>query len=89
MNLPPLAVLSGYIVLGSYMLSPSVVKVDGTDWSEPVLIWLTICMSTGSGKSSLFAIYLAYYKMFVVNAVSQMRIHHGSLMMHPLKRWEP
>ena len=54
MNLPPLAVLSGYIVLGGYMLSPSVVKVDGTDRSEPVLIWLTICMPTGSGKSSLF-----------------------------------
>lgn len=54
MNLPPLAILSGYIVVGSYMLSPSVVKIDDTDWSEPVLVWLTICMPTGSGKLSLF-----------------------------------
>ena len=54
MNLPPLAVLSGYIIIGSYMLSPSVVMIDDTDWNEPVLLWLTICMPTGSGKSSLF-----------------------------------
>ena len=54
MNQPPLDVLSGYIVVGSYMLSPSIVTIDDTDWNEPVLVWLTICMPTGSGKSSLF-----------------------------------
>ena len=54
MNLPPLAVLSGYIIVGSYMLSPSVVTIEDTDWNEPVIVWLTICMPTGSGKSSLF-----------------------------------
>ena len=54
MNLPPLAVLSGYIIVGSYMLSPSVVTIEDTDWNEPVLVWLTICMPTGSGKSNLF-----------------------------------
>lgn len=36
------------------MLSPSSVKVPGTDWVEPVLVWLTIAMPTGSGKSTLF-----------------------------------
>ena len=36
------------------MLSPSVVKVPGTDWTEPVLAWLTVSMPTGSGKSTLF-----------------------------------
>lgn len=54
LNLPPTAVLSGYLILGSYVLSPAVVKVLDTDWGEPVLLWLTVCMPTGSGKSSLF-----------------------------------
>ncbi len=54
MNLPPTAVLCGYVVLGSFVLSPSVVKVPGTDWTEPALVWLTVCMPTGSGKSTLF-----------------------------------
>ena len=52
--MPPTAVLSGYVILTSYMLSPSVVTVPGTSWEEPVLVWLTICMPTGSGKSVLF-----------------------------------
>ena len=42
------------IVLGSFVLSPSVVKVPGTDWQEPVLMWLSVCKPTGSGKSTLF-----------------------------------
>ena len=36
------------------MISPSVVKVPGTDWTEPILVWLTVSMPTGSGKSTLF-----------------------------------
>ena len=52
--MPPMAVLSGYVILTSYMLSPSVVTVPGSSWEEPVLVWLTICMPTGSGKSVLF-----------------------------------
>ena len=87
MNLPPLAVLSGYIIIGSYMLSPSVVTIDDTDWNEPILLWLTICMPTGSGKSSLFRHLLSIYKVFAVNAISLMMIHHGCLMMLLLKRW--
>ena len=53
MNLPPTAVLCGYVVLGSFVLSPSIVKVPSTDWIEPVLAWLTVSMPTGSGKSTL------------------------------------
>jgi ABC-type Na+ transport system ATPase subunit NatA len=34
-------------------MSHSVVEVEGTDWVEPVLVWVAICMQTGSGKSSL------------------------------------
>ena len=36
------------------MLSPAAVHVMNTDWKEPVIIWLTVCMPTGSGKSTLF-----------------------------------
>lgn len=54
LNLPPTAVLSGYLILAGYILSPAVVEVPNTDWSEPVLLWLTVCMPTGSGKSTLF-----------------------------------
>ena len=36
------------------MTSPSTVKIPDTDWAEPVLLWLTVAMPTGSGKSTLF-----------------------------------
>ena len=54
LNLPPSAVLSGYLVLGSFVLSPASVQVPETDWCEPLLLWMTVCMPTGSGKSTLF-----------------------------------
>ena len=38
MNLPPTAVLAGYIIIGGAILSPAVVKVPGTDWVEPVIV---------------------------------------------------
>ena len=34
-------------------MSHSVVQVEGTEWVEPVLLWIAICMPTGSGKSAL------------------------------------
>ena len=37
----------------SFCMSHSVVQVDGTEWTEPVLAWIAICMPTGSGKSAL------------------------------------
>ena len=52
-NLPTTAVLYRYL-LGSYVLSPAVVEVPGTDWAEPVLLLLTVSMPTGNGKSTLF-----------------------------------
>ena len=54
LNVPPTAVLGGYLVLCSFIISPSTVEVPSTDWSEPVLLWLTVTMPTGSGKSTLF-----------------------------------
>ena len=52
--MPATAVLSGLLLLISHCLSHCVVKVPGTSWNEPLLIWLTICMPTGSGKTPLF-----------------------------------
>ena len=54
LHLPTASILSGYCLLGSYLLSPETVCFPGTEWSEPVLLWLTVCMPTGSGKSTLF-----------------------------------
>lgn len=41
-------------MLGSFVLSPATVEVPGPDWAEPVLVWLTVSMPTGSGKTTLF-----------------------------------
>ena len=49
----PTAVMAGLILILSFTMSHSVVEVAGTDWSEPVLVWMAICMPTGMGKSSL------------------------------------
>lgn len=49
----PSAVLGGLLLIVSFSISHSVVVVEDTDWMEPVLLWLSICMPTGMGKSSL------------------------------------
>lgn len=49
----PTAVLYGLIIIMSFAMSHAVVEVEDTDWVEPVLVWIAICMPTGSGKSSL------------------------------------
>lgn len=53
MSIPATAVLASLVGLTGFLVSPSTVQVDGTDWSEPVLIWECVCMPTGSGKSPL------------------------------------
>ena len=52
-SMPPVAVLSGLLMILSFSMSHSCVVVEGTDWLEPVILWIAICMPTGSGKSSL------------------------------------
>ena len=52
--IPPIVVLGGLVTITSFMLSPAVVSVPGTDWSEPALIWLCINMPTGSTQSALY-----------------------------------
>lgn len=51
--MPPTAVLYGLIIIMSFAMSHSAVEVAETGWVEPVLVWIAICMPTGSGKSSL------------------------------------
>ena len=41
------------MILCGYVLSPARVQVPKTSWREPVTLWLTISMPTGSGKSTL------------------------------------
>ena len=53
--MPPDAILSGLLLLVSFFMSHSVVKVPGTVWVEPVILWIAIAMPTGSGKTPLFA----------------------------------
>ena len=52
-GMPPTALLAGLLMIVGFAMSHSVVEVEGTDWMEPVLLWLSVCMPTGSGKSSL------------------------------------
>ena len=54
MSVPPGAILSGLLILTSFVISPSVVTVPGTDWVEPTMIWLTISMPTGSRKTTVY-----------------------------------
>ena len=51
--MPPVAVLAGLLLTVSFAMSHSTVQVEGTDWMEPVLLWIAICMPTGSGKTAL------------------------------------
>ena len=52
-SIPPISVLAGLLVTVGFAMSHSCVHVQGTDWMEPVLLWIAICMPTGSGKSAL------------------------------------
>ena len=42
------------MILTSYGMSLATVRIPRTKWSEPVLVWLSINMPTGSNKSALF-----------------------------------
>lgn len=50
----PAGVLGGLVILASYVQSPAVIRVPGTEWSERALVWLSINMPTGSTKSALY-----------------------------------
>ena len=52
-SVPPSAVLGGLLIIIGFAMSPAEVVVPNTDWKEPILVWLTICMQTGSRKLKL------------------------------------
>lgn len=52
--MPPDAILCGIMILLSFFMSHCTIKVPGTVWVEPVLLWLSIAMPTGCGKTPLF-----------------------------------
>ena len=52
-SIPPVAVLAGLLLTVGFAMSHSTVQVEGTDWVEPAILWISICMPTGSGKSGL------------------------------------
>ena len=74
--MPATAFLAGLLII-SYAMSRSVVEVQGTDWMEPVLLWISICMPTGSGKSS----FCKLLKKMVKDARSQCGLDDGPLWM--------
>ena len=51
--MPSTSVLAGLLIILSFSMSHSVVEVEKTNWTEPVLLWISICLPTGMGKSSL------------------------------------
>ena len=53
LSIPAVAVLAGLLVTVGFCMSHSCVEVEATDWVEPVLVWISICMPSGSGKSGL------------------------------------
>ena len=67
--MPATAVLAGLLLVVSFSMSHSVVEVQGTDWAEPVLLWIAVLMPTGMGKSPLCK--------FLRNLIKEARKHRG------------
>ena len=75
MSMPPTAVLSGLMIIVSFLTAHSDIQVEGTLWTEPVILWLSIVMPTGSGKSSLFG--------YILGLLSKVRVQCGRKGIHP------
>ena len=52
--MPPTAVLGGLLILTVFAMSHAVVNIPYTNWTESVLVWISIGMPTGSGKTPLY-----------------------------------
>ena len=59
MSMPPTAVLGGLLVVAAFCMSHASVSVPGTEWVEPILLWVSVGMPTGSGKSPLYKFLLS------------------------------
>ena len=45
--------LLSLLIVISFAMSHAAIQVEGTEWVEPVLVWVAVCMPPGSGKSSM------------------------------------
>ena len=72
--MPPEAVLTGILLLLSFFASHCSVAVPSTTWMEPALLWITICMPTGSGKSPLYG-FLRQLVTTVRNTLGLTNLH--------------
>ena len=63
----------------------SIVVVKGTDWIEPVIVWLTVVMPSGSGL--YFVRYLGFSTRHESAKVYHQLPHHGHLMRRHLRKW--
>ena len=56
--MPPTAVLSGLLIVTAFCLSHAGISVPCNECMEPVLLWISIGMPTGSRKSPLYKFLL-------------------------------
>ena len=86
MSVPPAAVLGGLLIITSFVMSPAIVKVPGTNWVEPVLVWLTISMPTGSRKTILrnksTVVYVAAFKPCTMTQNLKSAVHGTTNSVH-------
>ena len=64
-EMPPDAVLCGLLMLVSFFMAHSEIKVPGTMWLE---LWIVVAMPTGSGKTPLFILQKIRIKLNLTRA---------------------
>ena len=85
--MPPDAIISGLLLLVSFFLSHCAVEVPDTMWIEPAILWITITMPTGSGKTPLFT-YLTRILQRVRQKLNLTHVHPPWLLTkQALKKW--
>ena len=83
LDMPPDAVLCGLLMLTSFSISHCTVSVPDKMFVEPVVLWMTIGMQSGSGKSPfhtylLSLIHSVQAKVESANNHGQWIIDHAS-----------
>lgn len=73
--MPPDAIMSGLLLLVSFFMAHCAIKVPGTVWIEPAILWIAITMPTGSGKTPLF--------MFLTSILQKVRDELHLTRAHP------
>ena len=75
------AVLAGLIMIISFAISDSDVQVEGLHWVEPVLVFVAVCMPTGSAS----LLYVNFFGIWFILSVLKMMDRHGYHMTSPLR----